>query len=84
MKSSEFVFLYLYLLYYKCHKKNSNRGGSYVDPPDWIKNKKEPINPINKKDKCFQYATTVMLNYEEKGKHAERITKIKPFLNKYK
>ena len=40
MKSSEFVFVYLYLLYYKCHKKNSNRGGSYVDPPDWIKKQK--------------------------------------------
>ena len=49
MKSSEFVFVYLYLIYYKCHKKNSNCGGSYVDPPDWIKNKKATINPINKK-----------------------------------
>ena len=26
---------------------------------------------------------TVGLNYEEIGKHAERITKIKPFINKY-
>ena len=25
-----------------------------------------------------------MLNHEEKGKHAERTTKIKPFINKYK
>ena len=25
----------------------------------------KPINPINKKDKCFQYAVTVALNYEE-------------------
>ena len=31
-----------------------------------IKNKKATINPINKKDdKCFQYAVTVALNYEE-------------------
>ena len=29
--------------------------------PDWIKNKKATINPINKKDnKCFQYVVTVV------------------------
>ena len=27
---------------------------------------------------------TVALSYEEKGKHAEEITKTKPFINKYK
>ena len=40
MKVSEFVFDYLHLLYYKCHKINPNRGGSYIDSPYWIKNKK--------------------------------------------
>ena len=84
MGDSEFVFDYVNLLYYKCYKINLNRGGSYIDSPDWIKNKKETINPINKNvNKCFQYAITVGLNYEEIGKHAERITKIKPFINKY-
>ena len=30
------------------------------------KQQKKTINPINKKDnKCFQYAVTVALNYEE-------------------
>ena len=81
MKGSEFVFDYVHLMYYKCHK-NPNLGG-YVDSPDWIKNKRATINPINKKDdKCFQYTITVTLNYEEIGKHAERITKVKPFINK--
>ena len=85
MKGSEFVFDCVHLMYYKCHKVNLNHGGSYVDSPDWIKNKKATINPINKRDnKCFQYAATVTLNYKEIGKHAERITKIKPFINKYK
>ena len=40
MKGSEFVFDYVHLLYYKCHKINPNRGGSYIDSPDWTKNKK--------------------------------------------
>ena len=55
----------------------------YIDPPDWMKNKKATINPINKKEKCFQYAITVVLNYEEIKRDLKRITKIKPFENKY-
>ena len=42
------------------------------------------INPISKKDnKCFQYAVTVPLNFEEIKKYPQRIEKIKPFINKY-
>ena len=37
MKASEFVFNYVQLLFYKCYKTNLNRGGSYIDSPDWIK-----------------------------------------------
>ena len=56
----------------------------YIDSPDCIKNKKAAINHINKKDnKYFQYAVTVALNHEERGKYSKRITKIKPFINKY-
>ena len=39
----------IHLLYYECHKINPNRGGSYMDSPDGIKNKIAPINPVNKK-----------------------------------
>ena len=78
MEGSEFVFNYVHLLYYKCHKINLNRGGSYIDSPDWIKSEKATINPINKKDnKCFQYAVTVALNHEKNREHADRITKNK-------
>ena len=60
MKSSEFVFDYDHLLYYKCHKMNPNCGGSYTDSPE--KSKKTTINPINKKDnKCFKCAATVAI-----------------------
>ena len=82
IKGSEFVFDYIHLLYYKCHKTNPNCGGSYIDSPDWIENKKATINPINKKDnKYFQYAVTVELNYEEIKKDPQRITKTKPLIN---
>ena len=81
---SGFVLVYVHLLYYECHKINTNHRGSYIDSPDWIKSRKATINPINKKDnKCFQHAVTVVLNYKEIGKHSERNSEIKPFINKY-
>ena len=43
MKGSEFVFNCVHLMYYKCHKINPNRGGSYIDFPDWIKIKKQQL-----------------------------------------
>ena len=49
MKDSNFVFDYVHLLYYKCHKINPNRGGSYIDSSDLIKNKKATINPLIKR-----------------------------------
>ena len=53
MEDSLSIFNYVHLLYYKCHKLNSNCCGSYTDSPDWIKNKKATINLINEKDnKC--------------------------------
>ena len=74
MRVSEFVLDYVKLLYYKCNKISLNRGGSHIDSPEWIINKKATINRINKKDnKCFQYAVTVALNYEEI--HKEKIHK---------
>ena len=50
MEGSEFVFDYVQLLYYNFHRINPNRGGSYTNSPDWIKNKKAAINLINKED----------------------------------
>ena len=41
MRGSEFAFDYNHLLYYKCHRINPNRGGSYKDTPYWIKTKRQ-------------------------------------------
>ena len=84
IKGSQFVFDHVHLLYDICHNKNLNRGGWYIDSPDWIKSKKATINPIKKRDdKFLQYAVTVEWRYEEIKKDLQRITKIKPFVNKY-
>ena len=37
---SYFVFDTVQLLYYKCHGINFRRVGSYIDPPDWTKQKR--------------------------------------------
>ena len=68
IRGSDFIFESVQLLYYKCHKINLKRGGSYIDSPDWIKKKKATINPKNTDDKCFLYSVKVALNYGETGK----------------
>ena len=84
MRGSEFVFDGVDVLQYNLKKISLNRGGSYIDSPEWIKNKKATINPKNKKDdKCFQYALTVALNHEKIKDHPERISKIKLFIDHY-
>ena len=42
MRGSDFIF------------DSVQRGGSYIDYSDWIKKKKETINPKNEDGKCFQ------------------------------
>ena len=84
MRGSEFIFDSVQMMYYKCHKVNFRRGGPYINSPDWIKKKASTINLKNKDDKCFQYVVTVALNYGEIESHPERVSDIKPFMNKYK
>ena len=61
MRGSEFVYDSVDALYYNLNKVSLSRGGSYIDSPKWLKNKKATINPKNKDDKCFQYALTVAI-----------------------
>ena len=83
MRGSEFVYDSINLLYYKLHKTSLNRRGSYIDSPEWLKNKKAKIKPKNNNDNSFQYAITVALNHQNINNHPERVTNIKPFINKY-
>ena len=83
MKGSDFEFDGVNFLYYDFNKTSINRGGSYIDSTQWLKNKKSTINPQKNDDKCFQYAVTLALNLNSLDNHPERISKIKPFINKY-
>ena len=54
MRGSNFIFDSVQLMYYKCHKINFKRGGSYIDSPDWIKNKEAIIDPKTEDDKWVE------------------------------
>ena len=81
MRGSEFIFDSVDALYYDLNKISLNRSVSYIDSPEWLKNKKATINPKNNDDKCFQYALTAALNDEQILKNPQRILKIKPFID---
>ena len=70
MIGSSFTFERVNSLYYHLHKISLNRGGSYIDSPEWLKYKGVTINPV-------------ALNHEETGSNPQRKTKIKPFINTY-
>ena len=70
-------------MYYDFNKISINRGGSYIDSPKWLKDKKSTINPKNYDHKCFQYAATLALNLDKIKKDSQRISKIKPFIEQY-
>ena len=84
MNKSSYTFKRVDLLEYHLHKINLSRGSSYINSPEWLKNKRVTINPKNTKDnKCFQYAIIAALNYQNIDHHPERISKLKPFINNY-
>ena len=83
MRGSDFAFDGVNFLYYDFNKISINRGGSYIDSPKWLENKKSTINPKNNDYKCFQYAATLTLNLDKINGNPQRISKIKPFIEEY-
>ena len=83
MKGSHFIFNGFNYLYYDLNRITISKGGSYIESPKWLKDKKCTINQKNNDDKCFQYAATLALNFNYIDKHHQRISKIKPFINNY-
>ena len=65
------------------NKISISKGGSYIDSPKWLKDKKSTINSKNNDYKCFQYAVTLALNLDKINKNSQRISKIKPFVEEY-
>ena len=83
MRGSEFEFDGINFFYYSFNRTSIYRGGTYIDSPKWLKDKKSTINLKNNDDKCFRYAVTLALNLDNIEKNPQRISKIKPFIDQY-
>ena len=81
MRGSNFEFDGINFFSYNFNKTSIYRGGSYIDAPKWLKNKTLTINPKNNDHKCFQYAATLALNFDNINNHPEKISKIRPFID---
>ena len=83
MRASDFVFDAINCIYYDFNRITISKGGSYIESPKWLKDKKCTVNQKNNDNKFFHYATTLALNFNEIDKHPQRISKIKPFIGNY-
>ena len=81
---SDFKFERIDRFDYKLHKIKLRRGGSYIESPRWIRNKRATINPKNVDDDdndCFEHSLIAALNYQNIKNHPERVSNLKPFIN---
>ena len=84
MKGSDFIPDSVNLLHYHLQKTSLKRTrSSYIDSPEWLKNKKATINPKNNNDNYFQYAIIAALNLKQIKNHPERIPNFKLFIDQY-
>ena len=83
MRGSNFVFNGINYFFYDFNRVSISKGGSYIESPKWLKDKISTINQKNNDNKCFQYATTLALNFNNIKKDPQRISKITPFIDNY-
>ena len=72
MRETDFEFDGNNFFNYKFNKTSIYRGGLYIDSPKWLKDKKSTINPKSNDLKCFQYAATLALNFDNINNHPEK------------
>ena len=84
MKGSDFIFNGIDYLYYDLNRITISKGGSYIESPKWLKDKICVVNQKHNDNKCFQYAATLALNFNNIDGNPQRKSKIKPFIINYK
>ena len=83
MRGSDFVFDAINCIYYDFNRITISKGGYYIEPPKWLKDKKCTINQKNSDNMCFKYAATLALNLNKINKNPQRISRIEPFIDNY-
>ena len=81
VKDSNLVFESVDLSCYSLHKITLKRGGSYIKPPEWLKNKGATIIPKSTDNKCFRDAITAASSYNEIPNHPEKISNLMHFFD---
>ena len=75
MKGSDFIFNGINYLYHDLNRITISKGGSYIESPKWLKDKKCVVNQKNNDNKCFQYAATLALNFNNIDRNPQKISK---------
>lgn len=83
-RGSNFVYDSVDVSFIKIYKTKLKRGGTYIETPKWVLDKKATINPKNTRDNyCFAYLIVAAMHHHEIDHHLDRITKLTPFINNY-
>ena len=69
--------------YINFHRLALTQGSSYIELPEWIKNKKGVINPQNKDKECFKWAVIAAFHHEDIEQNPERISLLRPHEKQY-
>ena len=70
-------------LYINFHKLALTQGGSYIELPEWLKNKKAVVNPQSNDEECFKWAVIAALHHKDIKHHPERITLSRSYEKQY-
>ena len=80
MRGSDFVFNGINYFSYDFNMVSISKGGSHIESPKWLKDKKSTINQKKNDNKCFQYATTLALILKKLIKTLKEYQKLNPLL----
>ena len=70
---------------YQDNLQNKMKGSDFIfNGINYKKDKKCVGNQKSNDNKCFQYAATIALNFNNIDRNPQRVSKIKPFINNYK
>ena len=84
IKGSGYIFERVDLLEYHLHKISMTRRSSYINSPEWLKNKRARINPKNTRDNEYiKYEINTALHDQNIVRNPQRISKLEPFIYYY-
>ena len=66
-------------MYINFHRLALTRGGSCIEWPEWLKDKKAMINRQNKDKDCFKWAVIAALHHEDIKHHPDRISLLRTY-----